>query len=157
VERAAFPTPTPSSPGIPVGDPEQESGADRCCDHSLYGSVAEPYTLSPATAFLLRNATKTAIANLKTTAGDPVGTTYLANPPAPFLVDPFVSAMGANAESVVFGDWSRYVVRIAGGFRYERSDDFAFQNDLISFRAIIRLDGALVDSNALKTFTHSAT
>jgi hypothetical protein len=27
--------------------------------------VAEPYTLSPATAFLLRNAPKTAVANLK--------------------------------------------------------------------------------------------
>jgi HK97 family phage major capsid protein len=125
--------------------------------NSLYGSVAEPYTLSPATAFLLRNATRTAIANLKTSAGEPVGTGYLNAAPAPFLVDPFVSAMGASAESVVFGDWSRYVVRIAGGLRYERSDDFGFQNDLVSFRAIIRLDGALVDANALKTFTHSAT
>lgn len=125
--------------------------------NSLYGSVAEPYALSPATAFLLRNATRTAIANLKTTQGDLVGTSYIAQSPAPFLVDPHVSAMGANAESVVFGDWSRYVVRIAGGLRFERSDDFAFQSDLVSFRAIIRLDGALVDANALKTFTHSAT
>ncbi|TDO52622.1 HK97 family phage major capsid protein [Kribbella sp. VKM Ac-2527] len=125
--------------------------------NSLYGSVAEPYTLSPATAFLLRNATKTAIANLKTSAGEIVGTQYLAQSPAPFLVDPNVAAMGASAESVVFGDWSRYVVRIAGGLRFERSDDFAFQNDLVSFRAIIRLDGALVDANALKTFTHSAS
>ena len=125
--------------------------------NSLYGSVAEPYTLSPATAFLLRNATRTSIANLKTTQGDLVGTSYLAQSPAPFLVDPHVSAMGANAESVVFGDWSRYVVRIAGGLRFERSDEFAFQSDLVSFRAIIRLDGALVDANALKTFTHSAT
>jgi HK97 family phage major capsid protein len=125
--------------------------------NSLAGSLAEPYTLSPACAFLLRNATKTAIANLKTTAGDPVGTSYLAASPFPFYVDPFVSAMSANAESVIFGDWSRYVVRLAGGLRYERSEDFAFSSDLISFRAIIRLDGALVDSSALKTFTHSAT
>jgi HK97 family phage major capsid protein len=85
--------------------------------NSLYGSVAEPYTLSPGTAFLLRNATRTAIANLKTSAGESVGTGYLNAAPAPFLVDPFVSAMGANAESVVFGDWSRYLVRIAGGLR----------------------------------------
>lgn len=125
--------------------------------NSLVGSLAEPYTQSPATAFLLRNATRTSVANLKTSAGELVGNQYIASSPYPFYVDPFVSAMGANAESVVFGDWSRYFVRIAGGLRFERSNDFAFQNDLVSFRAIIRLDGALVDANALKTFTHSAT
>ncbi|MFD7157543.1 phage major capsid protein [Kribbella sp. NPDC059898] len=125
--------------------------------NSLVGSLAEPYTQSPSTAFLLRNATRTAIANLKTTQGELVGNEYISGSPYPFYVDPFVSAMGANAESVAFGDWSRYFVRIAGGLRFERSNEFAFQNDLVSFRAIIRLDGALVDLNAIKTFTHSAT
>jgi HK97 family phage major capsid protein len=41
--------------------------------------------------------------------------------------------------------------------RVERSDEFRFQNDLVAFRAILRLDGALVDSNAIKSFTHSPT
>jgi HK97 family phage major capsid protein len=95
--------------------------------NSQYGSLAERYALSPACAFLLRNATWTAIKNLKTTAGDPVGSSFVASSPAPYLIDPFVSAMGANAESVVFGDWSRYVVRIAGGLRVERSDEYAWQ------------------------------
>ena len=65
--------------------------------------------------------------------------------------------MGANAKSVIAGDMSRYFVRIAGGLRFERSDDFAFQNDLVSFRAVIRLDAELVDINAVKMFAHSAT
>jgi HK97 family phage major capsid protein len=39
----------------------------------------------------------------------------------------------------------------------QRSDEFAFQNDLVSFRAIIRLDGALVDANGIKLFQNSAT
>jgi HK97 family phage major capsid protein len=58
---------------------------------------------------------------------------------------------------MAFGDWSRYVLRIAGGIRLERSTEFAFQNDLVSFKAVVRLDGALVDLNAVKVFQHSAT
>jgi HK97 family phage major capsid protein len=54
-----------------------------------------------------------------------------------------------------YGDWSRYFVGIAEGLRFERSDEFRFQNDLVAFRAVIRIDGALVDINAIKTFTNA--
>lgn len=125
--------------------------------NDLYASLAEPYTLSPAMAFLARNATQNAVRKLKASTGEAVGSQWLAESPAPWYVDPNVAAMAANAKSVICGDMSRYFVRIAGGLRFERSDDFAFQNDLVSFRAIIRLDGALVDTNAAKVFVHSAT
>jgi HK97 family phage major capsid protein len=127
--------------------------------NSLYGSLAEPYVTDPSasTAFLLRNATLTAIRNLKTSAGDPVGTTYVANAPAPFYVDPNVQAMGANNESVICGDWSRYFVRYVNGIRFDRSDHAAWDRDMVSFRAILRADGNLIDENALKMFSHSAT
>jgi len=124
----------------------------------LHGSLAEPYAIAPSRAWLLRTASLTTIRQLKDSTGQPVlpaDATGFLN--APFLVDPFVPAMAANAESIVYGDWSRYFVRIAEGLRFERSDDFGFQNDLVSFRAIIRLDGALVDASALKTFVNSAT
>ena len=123
----------------------------------LYASLAEPYTLSPAFAFIARNATRNAVRKLKTSTGDLVGNQWLANSPAPWFVDPALAAMGANAKSVLAGDMSRYFVRIAGGLRFERSDNFAFQNDLVSFRAVIRLDAELVDINAVKLFVHSAT
>lgn len=127
--------------------------------NSLYGSLAEPYVADPSAspAFLLRNATLTAIRNLKTSAGDPVGTSYVANAPAPFYVDPNVQAMGANNESVLCGDWSRYFVRYVNGIRFERSVEHKFQNDMIAFRAILRADGDLIDENAIKYFSHSAT
>jgi hypothetical protein len=32
------------------------------------------------------------------------------------------------------------------------ADEFRFQNDLVAFRCIVRLDGALIDTNAVKTF-----
>jgi HK97 family phage major capsid protein len=75
----------------------------------------------------------------------------------PVFIDPFVASPAANAESIFFGDWSMFFVRYAGGIRFERSDDFAFANDLVSFRALLRADAALVDlTGAVKSFTHSA-
>lgn len=123
----------------------------------LYSSLAEPYTLSPAFAFLARNATRNAVRKLKTSAGELVGNQWLANSPAPWFVDPNVAAMGVSTKSVVAADMSRYFVRIAGGLRFERDDSFRFQNDLVAFRAIIKLDAELVDVNAAKVFVHSAT
>ena len=46
---------------------------------------------------------------------------------------------------------------IAGGLRFERSNEFHFGNDQISFRAIVRAGSVAVDPNAVKYFVHSAT
>src|SRR6516165_9704456 len=63
----------------------------------------------------------------------------------PLVADPFVPAVATSAKSVFFGDFAQYAVRLVGPVRFERSDDFAFQTDLVSFRAIIRGDGSLID------------
>jgi HK97 family phage major capsid protein len=69
-----------------------------------------------------------------------------------------VAAVATSAKSVIFGDISAYYVRIAGGVRFERSDDFAFQNDLVTFRAIVRGDGILADqTGAVKLFVGGAS
>ena len=73
----------------------------------------------------------------------------------PAFVDPFMPAMANPAESIAFGDMSKYFVRIVNGVRFERSDEFRFQNDLVAFRCILRLDGALVDTGAVKTFVNT--
>ncbi len=42
--------------------------------------------------------------------------------------------------------------------RFERSDDFAFSTDLVTFRALLRADGALVDTTgAIKWFANGAS
>ena len=64
-------------------------------------------------------------------------------------------AMANGAESIAFGDMSKYFIRIVNGVRFERSDEFRFQDDLIAFRCILRLDGALVDTGAVKTFVNT--
>ncbi|HEX8865640.1 MAG TPA: phage major capsid protein [Lentzea sp.] len=77
----------------------------------------------------------------------------------PLVADPFVPAVATSAKSVVFGDFAQFAVRLVGPIRFERSDDFAFQTDLVSFRAIIRGDGTLIDrtGSCMKYFTAPST
>jgi HK97 family phage major capsid protein len=124
---------------------------------NLVGSVAEPYASSPSAAFLLRNASDIIVRKLKDTTGQPVQglTTRGQLLGYPSYVDPFMPAMANTAESIAFGDMSKYFIRIVNGIRFERSDEFRFQNDLVAFRCILRLDGALVDTGAVRTFVNT--
>ena len=124
---------------------------------NLVGSVAEPYAASPSAAFLMRNASDIIVRKLKDTTGQPIQglTTRGQLLGYPSYIDPFVPAMANAAESIAFGDMSKYFVRIVNGVRFERSDEFRFQDDLIAFRCILRLDGALVDTGAVKTFVNT--
>jgi len=120
---------------------------------NLVGSVAEPYAAAPSSAFLLRNASDIIVRKLKDTTGQPVqGLTERGRILGyPSFVDPFMPAMANTAESIAFGDMSKYFIRIVNGIRFERSDEFRFQDDLVAFRCILRLDGALIDTGAVKT------
>lgn len=75
----------------------------------------------------------------------------------PVYVDPFLPTPAANAKTIYFGDWSALKVRIAGGLRFERSNEYGFGNDQVAFRAIVRTGSVVVDPNAVKYFAHSAT
>jgi HK97 family phage major capsid protein len=60
-------------------------------------------------------------------------------------------AATTGLKSVLFGDLSACGVRCSGPVRFERSDDFAFQNDLATFRCAVRADGRMLDtSGAIK-------
>jgi HK97 family phage major capsid protein len=75
----------------------------------------------------------------------------------PIYTDPFVPAIATAAKSIIFGDWSQFFIRMVGGVRFERSDDYAFANDLVTFRALLRADSVLVDqTGALKHFIGNA-
>jgi HK97 family phage major capsid protein len=124
---------------------------------NLIGAVAEPYALSDSAAFLMRNASNVIVRKLRDTSGQPVNglTDRRSILGYPVYVDPFMPAMANTNESIAFGAMDRYFVRIVNGIRFERSDEFRFQNDLIAFRCIVRLDGALIDTNAVKTFVNT--
>lgn len=136
--------------------------ADELID--LYYSVIAPYRNSTSCAWMMRDATLARVRKLKDSQNQ-----YLWQPGLqvgapdillgkPVYTDPNVAAVATSAKSVIFGDISAYYVRIAGGIRFERSDDFAFQSDLVTFRAIVRGDGILADqTGAVKVFVGAAS
>ncbi|MBP2370230.1 phage major capsid protein [Pseudonocardia parietis] len=130
----------------------------------LFYSVIAPYRASPSCKFIARDSSIAEIRKLK----DGNGQYYfqpslVAGTPdtligKPILTDPNVAEVAVGGKSLVFGDMSQYFVRLAGGVRFERSDDYAFNTDLVTFRALLRADAALVDlTGAVKVFQGAAT
>ena len=121
-------------------------------------SLGDPAYRSSA-VWVMRDATAGKIRNLTNTSGD-----FLWQPSVqvgqpdrllgfPVIIDPFVAASGTNANSVLFGDVaSAFVIRDAGSIRIESSMDYAFNQDLTTWRAVLRTDSKLRDANAVKLF-----
>jgi HK97 family phage major capsid protein len=137
-------------------------GADQLID--LFHSVIAPYRMSQACRWMMNDTTAGVIRKLKSTDGQYIWQpSMIAGQPdtilgKPVLTDPNVASVGLSAKSVIFGDFSQYFVRLAGGIRFERSDEFAFGNDLVTFRALMRADAALVDlTGAIKVFQGGAS
>lgn len=134
--------------------------ADNLID--LHYSVIAPYRNSSSCAWLMRDATLASVRKLKGSDNNYLWVPGLAGAPDTILgkavvTDPNVAAVALSARSVAFGDLSAYYVRLAGGLRFERSDEFAFQNDVVTFRAIVRGDGLLIDqTGAVKHFIGNA-
>ena len=119
----------------------------------LYYSVIDSYANSGF--WLMRRNTEGRIRKLKDNDGQ-----YLWQPSIqvgspnlilgrPVVTDPNMPAHAATsgtAVPVLFGDFSAYVIRDVAGVRIERSDDYAFNTDTVSWRAILRTDGALLDT-----------
>ena len=70
--------------------------------------------------------------------------------------NPAVAAVGSAAASVGFGHIPSFKIRLAGGLRVDRSDDFKFGNDLSVFRFMLRVDSALSHQAHFQVFKGSA-
>lgn len=141
-----------SATGQVVGGPSYANLVD------LEYSVIAPYRQSRSCAWLAADQSMGQLRKLTDTLGRPIWepSPALGVPDMflgkPLIADPFMPHFGSTNVSIIFGDFSQYFVRLVGGIRFERSDDFQFGNDLVTFRALIRGDGNLADPNALRTF-----
>lgn len=136
--------------------------ADNLID--LHYSVIAPYRASKSCYWVMKDSSLATLRKIKDTTNQYIWQPSLqAGAPdtvlgKPLLTDPNVAAVALSAKSVLFGDFSQYFVRLAGGVRFERSDDFAFSTDLVTFRCLLRADAALVDlTGAIKYFAGGAT
>ena len=70
----------------------------------------------------------------------------------PIFENPAMANAGSAVKSIIFGHLPSYYVRSVGGLKLDRSDDFAFSSDLVTFRATFRVDGNLIQTSHVKYF-----
>ena len=122
----------------------------------LFHSVLPEYRTNAA--WLMGDPSVMQIRLLKTTQAAPVWQPALtAGDPdlivgKPVYVVPQLPTMAINSKSIYFGELSALKLRIAGGIRFERSNEYAFGNDQVAFRALVRTGAVGVDPNAVKYF-----
>lgn len=113
-------------------------------------NVIAPYRQSKSCYWLAADKTLGSLRKLVDANGRPLWepSTVLGAPDLllgkPLVADPFMPALGTSSKSILFGDFSQLFIRLVGGVRFERSDDFAFNEDLVSFRALLRADSNLI-------------
>jgi HK97 family phage major capsid protein len=73
----------------------------------------------------------------------------------PIFENPAMATAASAVKPVIFGHLPSYYVRQVGGLKLDRSDDFAFANDLVTFRATFRVDGNLIQTSHVKFFKSS--
>ena len=133
--------------------------ADNLIDlaYSVNGAVRR----LPTAAFMANGQSIGAMRKLKDTAGNYLYQVGIGYPDtfAGFRVveNPHVAAIATGAKSVLFGDLESYKVRLAGGLQVQSSQDYAFANDLTTWRFLIRLDGALTHQAHITSFKGGAS
>ena len=127
-------------------------------------SVIAPYRQSRSCYWLAADKTIGGFRKITDTVGRPIWepSAVLGSPDLllgkPLVADPFMPQGVTGAKTICFGDFSQFFVRLVGGVRFERSDDFAFGSDLVTFRAILRGDGTLVDqTGAIRYYMGAST
>lgn len=135
----------------------------------LVYSVNDQYRASSGAAFLTRDATAGILRKLRDGAGGTVGQPLWQMSPwqglntgepdrllnFPVYVDANVASCASNARIMAFGDWNAYYTRLVGNFVFERSDDYAFNTDLVTFRGKQRVDGDTIDVTAVNILKQS--
>lgn len=130
--------------------------ADNLID--LYYSLNGAARLLPGVGWMMNGKSIGAVRKLKDTAGQYVFQPALAADAPdtllgkPIYENPAVVDAATNAKSVIVGHLPSYFVRTVGGIRLDRSDDYAFNAGLVTFRATFRVDGNLPQPSHIKYF-----
>ncbi len=135
----------------------------------LEHSVDPIYRAGPSVGFMLHDSTLKELRKLKDNNGRPIFVPgYEEGNPGgapdrllnrPIYISQEMPAMGANAKSILFGDFSRYLIREVMDLTLFRMADSNFiRNGRIGFVAFNRLGGNLIDvGGAVKAYQNSAT
>ena len=110
----------------------------------------------PGVGWMMNGKSVGAVRKLKDTAGNYVFQPSLAMDSPDMLLgkpiyeNPSMVDVATGTKSVIVGHLPSYYVRTVGGLRLDRSDDFAFSSNLVTFRATFRVDGNLPQTSHVK-------
>jgi len=135
--------------------------ADNVVDlvYSLDGSLRQ----KPSFALLANSTSIAALRKLKDTYGRYLFDIGLGQDKRDLILGvqvietPSMPSPGTANVSLAVGDMKAIYMRNAGGLQVDRSDDYAFGNDLATWRATWRIDSALVQKSNIKLFKGGAS
>lgn len=134
----------------------------------LQESIDEAYQQGGNCRFMMAQGSRKVIRKIKDTSGRPIWTPSYEGGIGVGAADMLLGkelvinndmpTMAANAKSIIFGDFSKYMIRDALSVQLMRFDDSAFASKgQVGFLAFIRSGGNLVDTGAVKFYANSAT
>jgi HK97 family phage major capsid protein len=115
----------------------------------------------PGVGFMANSQSVGAIRKLKDTAGNYLYQVGIGQPDTfagfPISENPAMASTGSATKSVLFGHLPSYKVRMAGGLQVAQSADYAFNQDVTTFRVTMRVDGNLTHPGHVKFFRGAAS
>ena len=136
----------------------------------LEHSVDPAYRSAPNVGYMMNDASIAVIRQIKDTQGRPIFVPgYEQGTPGgapdrlmgrPITVNQDMAVMAANAKSILFGDFSKYIIRDVMDLTLFRMTDSAFtRNGQVGFLAMQRVGGNLIDVSgaSVKHYQNSAT
>lgn len=134
----------------------------------LQESIDQAYKDAGTCRFMMHQQTRKVVRKLKDGAGRPIWAEAYENGiksgiPAQLLgedvtINNDMAQPGANAKSISYGDFSKYMIRDVLDLILFRFEDSAFASKgQVGFLGWARAGGNLLDANGIKTFQHSAT
>ncbi len=127
----------------------------------LEHAVDPAYRTDPSCRFMFNDSTLKAIRKLKDGEGRYIwqpadvrtgSPTTILN--YPYSINQAMASIATGNRSVIFGAFNRYVVRMVNEFSIRRLIERYADYDQTGFIGFTRLDGELLDANAVKRLTH---
>lgn len=129
----------------------------------LIHAVDPAYRVGPKVGFMFKDSTLAAIRKLSIGSGDdrPLWVPSMREG-APdtieghrYYINQDMAAMATTNKSILFGDFSKYIIRQVRGLTLSRSTERYFERRSVGYFSTIRIDGRLSDTAAVKYFANA--